>query len=394
MRILTRYVLIEFTKTFAVTLGGLTLLMIIVGVAREAYDKGLGIAQVLQLVPFILPDAMRYTVPGTVLFAACLVYGRMSGGNEITAIKSLGISPNVLIAPVVVLVFLISLATVALNDLAVTWGHEGVRRVVLESIDDIAYSMLRVQRSYSTDQFSINVKRVEGRTLIQPTITFAGKDKAPNVTVRAAEAEMRSDPKQDILIMTCREAEIDVEGSATARLDVLVREFPLDGVDRSMDTAWSPSFMSQPVIKQRTAKQTREIEQVAREMAALTAFQLIGGDFDGLASRERAGELEQYKFLTFILTRLRCEPHRRWSSGFSCLCFLLVGVPMAIRLRNADLLTSFFMCFLPILVVYYPLFIWGVDRAKAGDMPPITVWLGNAMLVLWGLWLLRRVRRY
>jgi len=91
---------------------------------------------------------------------------------------------------------------------------------------------------------------------------------------------------------------------------------------------------------------------------------------------------------------MQTEPPRRWANGFSCLCFALVGATMAIRMRNSDVLTSFFLCFGPILLVYYPLLITGTDRAKAGAINPYCVWLANVALVAWGLWLLRRVIRY
>ena len=67
---------------------------------------------------------------------------------------------------------------------------------------------------------------------------------------------------------------------------------------------------------------------------------------------------------------------------------------MAIWLRNRDFLTSFFLCFLPILVVYYPLMIYGVDGAKGGTIPPYAVWAGNVILLVWGAYLLRKVLRY
>jgi lipopolysaccharide export system permease protein len=72
----------------------------------------------------------------------------------------------------------------------------------------------------------------------------------------------------------------------------------------------------------------------------------------------------------------------------------MVGVPVAIRLRTADLWTSFALCFLPILGVYYPLLAFGVGRAKAGDLPPYFVWMGNVILVAVGYWFLRRTVRY
>jgi lipopolysaccharide export system permease protein len=95
-----------------------------------------------------------------------------------------------------------------------------------------------------------------------------------------------------------------------------------------------------------------------------------------------------------MLYRLQTEPPRRWANGFSCLCFALVGAPMAIRRRNSDMLTSFFLCFLPILVVFYPLLAWGLDRAKAGAVPPYSVWAADIILSVWGLWMLRNVVRY
>ena len=95
----SRYILIELLKVFGVALLSTTVLLLLVGVARQAISEGLGIMPVLKLVPFLLPEAMRYAVPGTILFAACSVYGRLAASGEIGAIKSLGISPMVMIKP-------------------------------------------------------------------------------------------------------------------------------------------------------------------------------------------------------------------------------------------------------------------------------------------------------
>jgi lipopolysaccharide export system permease protein len=72
----------------------------------------------------------------------------------------------------------------------------------------------------------------------------------------------------------------------------------------------------------------------------------------------------------------------------------MVGAPMAIMLRRADFLQIFIICFLPILVVYYPLLAYGVDGAKAGDLPSYAVWLGNVVLAVWSYWAVRRILRY
>ena len=65
--------------------------------------------------------------------------------------------------------------------------------VAAESIEAITYSMLQTNHSigppYST-QFSITVKRMDGRKLIQPTITIYGDEINSTTTVRAMEAEL------------------------------------------------------------------------------------------------------------------------------------------------------------------------------------------------------------
>ena len=123
------------------------------------------------------------------------------------------------------------------------------------------------------------------------------------------------------------------------------------------------------------------------------AIAILSGRLDMTRPIHIEGERQAVKVETARLYRIIMEPWRRWANGFSCLCFVLVGAPMAIRMRNADFLTSFFLCFLPILLVYYPVFMLGVSQAKLGAVPPVAVWTGNVLVTLWGVWLMRSVIR-
>lgn len=393
MGIISRYVLSEILKVFTLSLGVLTLLFIIFGLVKEARDQGLEPQQVIQLIPFVLPDALRYTVPATILLSACMVYGRLSSMNEITALKSLGISPMTVLWPVFIFSFILSVATVWLNDLAVTWGREGVRRVVLESVEEIVYGMLRTQRTYSTNDVSIVVKRVEGRKLISPTISMVSKKSS--MTLTCQEAELRSDPAEGVLTMICRNGVLEIEGKGKIHFpnDTLERSIPLDQRKTAQEIG-HPSYMAMNAIPDTIAALEHEIETQYDELAAKAALSMMTGNFAELASAEWRTEDAEKLAKQQRIFRLQTEPHRRMSNGFSCFCFALIGAPLAIRLRNADFMTSFFLCFLPILFVYYPLLAFGVDFAKNGALPPYSVWVGNIILILAGLWTLRKVVRY
>jgi lipopolysaccharide export system permease protein len=394
MPILVRYVLVEFLKVFGVTLVAATGLVMLVGVTIEARLQGLGLVQMLRLVPYIVPEAMRFAVPGATLFAACSVYGRMAATNEVVAVKSLGISPIVLLRPVWILACLLSFAELWLNDLAVSWGRIGIRRVVVESVEEIAYGMLSMQKTYSTARFSITVQRVDEGTLIAPTLTLQPSGEKNPITMTAEYGQLRSDPEENTLTIRLHNGSIESGGVKIVFPDTIERVIPLPDATNAKTPSGGPSQLPLGAISEETARQTRRIVRLEEQLAAKAAYQMLTGDFAAVVDTQWQDEQNRLRDERQKLFRLKSEPHRRWSAGFSCLCFALVGAPLAIRLRHADFLTSFFLCFLPILVVYYPLLAYGIDRAKNGALPPIVAWLGNAILVLCGLWLMRKVMRY
>jgi lipopolysaccharide export system permease protein len=129
-------------------------------------------------------------------------------------------------------------------------------------------------------------------------------------------------------------------------------------------------------------------------MVTEAAFAMLTGQLEALAQNQWQQHESNLLGAERRLHRFNTEPYRRWSSGFSCLCFVLVGAAMSIRRRHSDFLASFFIVFLPILIVYYPLLMVSLDMAKDGQLPPQAVWLGNIVLCVWGAWLMRRVLRY
>src|SRR6476659_6898053 len=162
MRILTRYVLFELLKVFSLTLTGLTLLIFIALIGKEAVDKGIGFWPLLKMTPYLIPQAMQFAVPGTMLLATTSVYGRMASYNEIVAIKSLGISPMALVWPTIILATLVSFVAVVINDVAVSWGTNGVREVFMDSIEEVVYSQLKMRHQYGMGKYNITVREVDG----------------------------------------------------------------------------------------------------------------------------------------------------------------------------------------------------------------------------------------
>ena len=395
MNQLTRHILWELVKVFLTALVALTGMVVLIGLAMEAVRQGLGPLPVLRMLPYILPDSLRFSVPATILMAVCMVYGRMSASNEIVATKSLGISPMSLMWPALGMSFCVSLVAVWLNDIAVSWGQVGVQRVAIQSVEEIAYGMLRTQRSYSSDQFSINVKNVKDRKLVQPTITFYGSGDAPTILLVAEEAELKFNPDEETLSVFLTNGMVDVEGEVTGYFDDRIeRVIPLGDTEKDKKREDSPSRCPMWRISSESAAQRQAIRTLEETLAVEAAYSLSTGDFAALASDRWQSRERELRIARERLYRLKTEPWRRWANGFSCFFFCIVGAPLAVKLRKSDYLTVFFMCFTPILLCYYPLLALGLKMAKGGELPPYSVWLGNAICLLVGMWLLRSVNRH
>lgn len=395
MTLLNRHVVSEVLKVFLLVLSILTFVVILWGGLREANDQGLEPRHFLRIMPFLLPDALRFGLPAALLFAVSVVFGRMAANNEIVALKSLGISPLVIISPVLVLAFILSIVATWLNEVAVSWGRNNIQGVVVQSIEEIIYGVLRSQKTFSSRRISIIVKDVADRRLIEPIITFRGAESSPDVTLRARVAELRADKEAMLLSISCTDGTLEAPGQVRMRFhDMIERQIPLTSATQGEDMTHVPSRMPLYRIPEELENVPRELEEMRQRRAAKAALAMLEGDLAALTGPEAQVELATIASREGMVYRLETEPPRRWASGFSCLCFALVGAPMAIWRRNASFLSSFFSCFGPILVVYYPFLMFGVKQAKSGALDPAVVWLGNLVLLAAGIWLMRRVLRY
>lgn len=392
---LTRYIIKELLVVFGISLTAMSLFLILGVVAVEAIREGLGFTAVLKLLPYALPVAMRFAIPGTVLFAVCSVFGRLAAANEVVAIKSLGISPWTIVFPALTLAFLISICNLWLNDIAVSWGSSGMDRVILQSVEQIAYGKLRTHKSYSNRQgLVIRVDDVQGKKLIRPAISYPLSADTRPLEILADEAELQYDEEKHALIVSFENVILDGENLSGRLPSTVQQEIPLWVASKRGQKSDSPSDYALGQLPVETRRQTERIAGMKQDAAASAVSSLLLGDPNAFHAPDWQSRRAIMEGEHFRLNRLYTEPWRRFATGFSCLFFVMVGVPWAIQLKSADFWTTFGTCFIPVLLIYYPLLAFGVVQAKSGAFPPYSVWLGNAVLMFIGFLLLKKVLRY
>ncbi|MEQ9406727.1 MAG: LptF/LptG family permease [Fuerstiella sp.] len=391
MKLLQRYILSELIRVFALLVIVLTVLLVLVGLVREASDQGLGAKQILQILPYVVPSMLPFTIPATLLLAVTVVYGRLAGDLEVTAAKAAGVNPIVLLTPAFVLGLVLAFGSFGLTNYAIPWAMGNIEMIVTQAMEEIFQDMLRAQHHISEPEkgYSITVEDVtEKGILINPTFSYRNRDHE-QVTVRASYARISFDLENKKVLIELRDARGSVPGRDSGMsLDRQVISFDMDQDIR----ARKPRHMTVDAIHERIEEfdSNRAVSELQRDQEA--AMAMLTGDFQRLASSQMLEYAGYQRLADYRQRRLKTEIHSRYAMAGSCLFFTILGGPFAVLQARRQFITSFIMCFLPILLVYYPVMFLMVNLGKSGSVNPVwAMWVPNAILAAASVVVLRRI---
>ena len=390
MRQVERYVMMELLRVFVALITISTLLLVFVGVFGEARKFDLGIWQILQIMPFVVPSLMPYTIPATLLLTVCVVYGRMAGDNEIIAVRAAGIHIIHLMWPSFFLAGVLSIVALFLTDQISPWAFTNIERIVTLAMEDIIFDKLRTENQINDRDhgITINVTGVKGRRLIHPTIRYKPKG-GESVIMQANEAQIEFDLKNQKFYLSLW----GMQGNLAGKNSTFFLEH--DRIPQNLpsrtDSAGNRVLRTQDLVRKIDAMHQQK-RNARQQQAVESAFALARGDFDGLQSNTFLTHQHLSNAATNEIYGLRTEYYNRFSMSVSCFFFVLLGSPFAILMAKNQFLTCFLFCFLPILTVYYPIAMMTQNMSKTGAIDPMwSAWLANATLLCAGIYYIRRV---
>jgi lipopolysaccharide export system permease protein len=393
--LLHRTIFYELFRVFFLCWVALTSLILLGGIVAEASQQGLGPAQILQLIPFLVPTTMPYTLPATCLFATCVVYGRLSHDNEILAVKAAGINLIQVTWPAIFLGATASLGTLFLYFETIPVTQWEMRTRFVKNIEEMLYNMLRKDGCIRHPQipYTVYAKRVEGRRLIDAQFMHRdAKTGEIDFVARAREAELSVDLEKAILNVTMWNGSVRRANGDNSVFEE--QPWPIELADQILHPDKSrPSHMSWSELGEFNETWHHEIETSRMEIVKYEAAVKLGA-----APPEQADHVRNHRNLIRMyeasLQSLYAEYQVRPALSLGCLCFVLVGCPVGIWFSRSDYLSSFITCFLPIITIYYPLMLCGINLSKSGKVPvALAVWPANALMALAALILMRRLLR-
>jgi lipopolysaccharide export system permease protein len=395
--ILHRMILWELFRVFALSLLGITGLLVMAAVVAEANQQGFSPAQILQAIPLLIPSTLPYTIPATTLFATCVVYGRLAHDNEILAIKAAGIHLRLVFGPAVVVGLVMSSVTMGLYYSLIPYTHYLLRSSFLNDAEDFLYTMLKKDRYLKMPNlpYSICVRQVQGKRLVDALFKRRAHDRPGyDAICRSREAELKVDmANKQVLVHMLHGHMLDDKGKSTGYFQDHLWQVPLPANFGAPKEA-RPRGMSYPALFERRQAILETIDEKAAELALHSARLAMVNPPSPLVQHVKDLDNEQKQRQSEVHS-LETEINMRPALSLGCLCFVLVGCPVGIWFSRSDYLSAFITCFLPIVFVYYPLLLCGTSYAKQGKLPPSpALFAADVLMAIIALGLFRRLLKH
>ncbi len=142
------YILRELLKTFALTAVALSGLFTMGGGLYNVLRyEGVTSADLLSVLPWLLPIVLTVTMPVAALFATTLTYGRLAADNEFTACRAAGVNVHYLLLSAMLLAVFVALLTVFSSNYVIPDFMKRIDRYARANLRDLAFHRLR-QRGF------------------------------------------------------------------------------------------------------------------------------------------------------------------------------------------------------------------------------------------------------
>jgi lipopolysaccharide export system permease protein len=403
VKILQRYVSGEVLRAFSLSLLTMTAIFVLFMVAAEAMrSRMLTPGDVAQLIPYVIPSTLPYTIPVSLLFAVTVVYGRIAGDNEVIAVKSAGLSVMTVIWPTIFIAAVLSGLLFHMSRGWIPHSAHQAKLVLFKDLEDTFYKFLKRDREFNNPRwpFQIKVRDVKGKVMIDAT--FNKRAKGPDntetysATIQAKRAELHFDFKEKLVRVHLDKAELQNYGKEedVALINRNILEIPIPQ-DNEFSLEKAVQEYGNDEIEQEQVKANQRIATDRKREAIKAGFQIATGRFDDIKWDAVQKAFVDHSFFQRRLNEFETEKQLRTSMAFGSLLFVILGAPVGILFAKRDFLSAFISCFVPIITLYYPLILFGVNLGREGTLEPYkALCIGNAVLVILAVWIYPRILKY
>jgi LPS export ABC transporter permease LptG/LPS export ABC transporter permease LptF len=329
---------------------------------------------VAKLLLYALPSTIPFALPLGVLVGILIGLSRMSGDNEITAMRASGIPSTTVVRPVLLFSFvalvLTALSSLWLTPLSLHLESKVARNYAAAQLTGAIESRIFNEQFPDTVLYVGNVNTAPNKQITWQHVFIAdvtrpedlqhqGKDRGegPRIIV-AQEAIPHADPANNRVILDMKR----------------VRTMERDKEGKVITTAASTEIQTLQAQKQ----EELQLNKTVQEMDTGPLYRRV----------YRQQNLSHDEYVEAAI-----ELHERFSLPLACVLLALVGIPLGISSRKGGKSAAFVLTVV-LAFLYYLGYITLIGLARKGSLPvALAVWTPDAVFCVVGTLLISRLER-
>lgn len=358
IRLLDKYVLKELLYPFVFGIASFSSIFIassmLFKIVQYITTYNAPLWTVARLFAYSLPQVINYTFPMSMLLATLMAFGKLSSSSEIVAMKSGGVSYYRIVAPVLVVGFVVSMFSVIWAEKIVPPCNAEQRRILTQEIRG---------NTKPRTQEHVVIKMLKGST---QRITYARSfDEKTGILDKVTIEEFQNN----------RLVRVQTADKATWEGDKWVMD---KGTVYSLDDKegiTSKASFTQQVIPLNA--KPREVSLEQKDADEMTLGELKGY----IAVLERQHQPTSYYWT---------EIYMRFAIPLASFVFALLGAPLGTQRQRSGSSIGLGMSVI-VIFVYYGIMAFTTGLGKGGVIPaPLAAMSSNLICLVAGIFLLKR----
>lgn len=357
-KIIHTYILKEVLSPLFISLLVFTFILFIsqiLNLVELLLNKGVNSTDLLKLFLYRLPYVFLFAIPMGTLLAILIAFSRLSGDNEIVALKSSGLSLYQMLLPVV----MVSVATYLITSLLAIYVVPRSNYAFKNLIFNIAKKRVDIgikPRVFNDDLqgLVLYIDRISTGKKMEGIFIHDERGGKKPQTITAKEGTIISDPKNLSIIFRLHDGSIHL-------------------VDKGFESARTITFSTYDL--------SLNYENMPFQK------QKVGEGKSEMSLKKLLATIKKMKLKNETYNRLVMELHMRFAVPFACIILGLIGVPLGMQ-TNAG--RSFGVVLgLGIFFIYYAFLAAARAFGENGTLPPaLCLWLPNITLGLVGIYMM------
>lgn len=357
-KIIDRYIFKEIAFPFIIILLVLTFVLLmgrILQIMDLFVNKGVSLFIITKIIVLLMPSFLLFTIPIACLISILIAMGRLSADNEITALKTSGISLLRMYYPVAVASLIAFLFTIGISYFVMPHTNFATKRLLFNVVKKNANIGIK-EKVFNDDfkGFLIYADKIPPDENYMEGIVVSDKRLINEQnTILAERATLASDPESMIVALKLENGSIHTVSADLKKY----RKINFKSYDIKLDLSTTLASFDE------SAKSGKDMS-----MSEL----LVKAQKPGLKERERR--------------ELYIEANNRFSIPVACIFFGIIALPLGIR-SHRSVKSRGFAVGLIVVVFYYLLRMGGEALALTGQVPVAAgVWTPNILFAVFGIY--------